>query len=65
MRLTVEVGGESTDAEMPEGATCMDLVLDMGLSPDITLVFHDGKPVPIDSPVEGGSYKLVSVASGG
>lgn len=65
MMVTVEIGGASKAMELPEDSTCIDLVVESGLSPDVTLVFFDGRPVPIDSPLADGRYRLVSVASGG
>lgn len=61
---TVTVNGKTIEAAV--GETIEDTVRNSGFNPDAFLFVLDGKPVPMDSPIEDGwNVRAIKVASGG
>jgi sulfur carrier protein ThiS len=58
--------GETSEEEVPEGASAHDLVRQLGLPSAAVLVLRSGRPIPIDEPLsEGDEMEVIYVASGG
>jgi len=66
VKLIVELHGQEGEMDVTGGCTPEELMNALGLHPDVTLAFLEGRPVPLDHPLpEGGRVKLVVAASGG
>lgn len=56
----------SEELDLPAGATGLDLLERLGLSPDAHVLLREDLPIPVDAPlVEGERLNIVSVVSGG
>jgi sulfur carrier protein ThiS len=52
--------------ELPEGATCADLLKRLDTHPDLVLTVCGETPIPLNAPLtDGDEIKLVHVVSGG
>ncbi len=68
MRVTVKFipSRETKEVELEEGATGMELVEFLGITPDSHILARSEKPIPIDEElVDGETLTLISVVSGG
>ncbi len=64
MACSITVSGRTT--EVPAGTRIMDAARKAGVVPDAYLFLVDGRPTPMDAPIEDGqTVKAVKVASGG
>ncbi|MCQ2070073.1 MAG: hypothetical protein MJZ68_02970 [archaeon] len=64
MSGTITVTGRKIDAEV--GSTIENEIRKAGMVPDAFLYLKDGRPVPMDTPIEDGiQIKAIKVASGG
>ncbi len=54
------------EVELGPGATAMDLLKRLGLSPDAHLLLRDEMPIPVDEPLKDGEQlQILAVISGG
>ena len=66
MKIVVEYMSKPYELQVEEGKTVLDILRTMRISPDVTIVFIDKKPIPVDTIVtEDMELKAVSVVSGG
>lgn len=64
MACRITVSGKTK--EVPAGTRIMDAAREAGVVPDAYLFLVDGRPVPMDTPMEDGqSVRAIKVASGG
>ncbi len=57
---------KTEEVDLAEGATGMDLLRRLGLSPDAHLLIRGETPIPVDAPLtEGERVIILSVVSGG
>lgn len=65
MRVVLDVVGGGEHAFDVEDATYADLLAELDLSPNAVAVLVDGRPVPVDRPVEAGRARVLRLVSGG
>ena len=68
MRVTAELypARKTSPAELPEGASGVDLLRSLGLAPDAHILVRGDVPIPIDEPLRDGErVRVISVVSGG
>ena len=68
MKTTVSLLPSNTTktVNIKTGATLMDLLKQLHLKPDSSIVLQGETPIPIDDDVaDGKKYKIIQVASGG
>ena len=58
------VGGDTHEFDV-SNQTYVDLLRDIGISPNEVVILVDGIPIPHDSPVTAAHSKLLTVLSGG
>jgi sulfur carrier protein len=64
MGATIAIIGKAHS--VTSGQTICDAVRKLGLAPDTFIFMIDGRPVPMDTPIEDGvSIRAIKVASGG
>lgn len=65
VRVTVDVVGDQTHDVDLENPTYADLVRAVDLSPHEVSVMVDGRPVPVDQPVETTAVRVLRLVKGG
>lgn len=65
VRVTVDVVGDQTHHVDLENPTYADLVRAVDLSPHEVSVMVDGRPVPVDQPVETTAVRVLRLVKGG
>jgi len=68
MKVTAELAParQSRAADLPEGATGVDLLKALGLAVDAHLLVRGAVPIPEDEPLRNGeTITVIAVASGG
>jgi len=66
MRINVTFGRASSETDLEDNSTALDLLRAMRLRPDAFIISRSGAVIPVDSELrEGDSVTLIRVASGG
>jgi len=66
MKIVISRRGGRDEVDVPENASPMDVLKELGLLPDAHIVLRDGVPIPIDERLNDGDVlKVIVVASGG
>jgi sulfur carrier protein ThiS len=63
--VTVAIKGQECELSIPEGSNYEQLLLEMEINPEETLIFSDGLPVPLDENVKVGKVNILKIVSGG
>ncbi|MCD6222497.1 MAG: hypothetical protein J7K12_02285 [Thermoplasmata archaeon] len=65
MKIIVEMGDEKKEMEVEDGITGEELIKNLGLFIDATLIMVDGEPIPCKEKIEGRHVKIINVGSRG